>query len=457
MKIKLFSIIVVYILLCLFSLPVNAQNDNSSDKGIKLGGYLQTDNRLCLKDDNEFSWQEYRLGLKAEAKPLEKARFYSEVWLRSWGFPNVQNISDLKDKNMVSTWNLDLREAYVDFYSFLSDNLDIRIGRQRIAWGTGDKFNPTDNLNPYDLEDIWDFGRHLGSDGFKISYYPGDFTFTVVYIPLFTPSVLPRGNWASALSSPMELPHGLILGTLADTIDLPEKNLKEGSTIGIKISKNIFDFDFSLSYVHARDPLPLANKITFIPTEKHEEVDIKSQLIYPRMNIAGIDLAGAIGSIGIWAEAALFFPEKIKMITDLSSLGMGIHESVALDNKPYIKYVIGMDYTFKNGVYLNVQYLHGFIHERGAANLEDYFMFGLEWKLLDNKLKITPIAGGIEIKEFKDIKNNYAIIYSPMITYYPFDNAEITIGLRLIDGKDTTSFGRVKDYDELFFSLKYNF
>jgi hypothetical protein len=351
MKIKLFSIIVVYILLCLFSLPVNAQNDNSSDKGIKLGGYLQTDNRLCLKDDNEFSWQEYRLSLKAEAKPLEKARFYSEVWLRSWGFPNVQNISDLKDKNMVSTWNLDLREAYVDFYSFLSDNLDIRIGRQRIAWGTGDKFNPTDNLNPYDLEDIWDFG----------------------------------------------------------TIDLPEKNLKEGSTIGIKISKNIFDFDFSLSYVHARDPLPMANKITFIPTEKYEEVDIKSQLIYPRMNIAGIDLAGAIGSIGIWAEAALFFPEKIKMITDLSSLGMGVHESVALDNKPYIKYVIGMDYTFKNGIYLNIQYLHGFIHERGATNLEDYFMFGLEWKLLDNKLKITPIAGGIEIKEFKDIKNNYAM------------------------------------------------
>jgi hypothetical protein len=175
------------------------------------------------------------------------------------------------------------------------------------------------------------------------------------------------------------------------------------------------------------------------------------------MNIAGIDLAGAIGSIGIWAEAALFFPEKIKMITDLSSLGMGVHESVALDNKPYIKYVIGMDYTFKNGIYLNIQYLHGFIHERGATNLEDYFMFGLEWKLLDNKLKITPIAGGIEIKEFKDIKNNYAIIYSPMITYYPFDNAEITIGLRLIDGKDTTSFGRVKDYDELFFSLKYNF
>lgn len=138
---------------------------------IKWGGYLQTDNRLTLNEKNDFYWQEYRLGLQTEVKPVEKARFYGEVWLRSWGMPTIQNSSDLTDKNKVATWGFDIREAYVDFYGFIFNNLDIRIGRQRIVWGTGDKINPTDNLNPYDLEVPWEFGERLGSNGIKASYY----------------------------------------------------------------------------------------------------------------------------------------------------------------------------------------------------------------------------------------------------------------------------------------------
>ena len=84
-------------------------------------------------------------------------------------------------------------------------------------------------------------------------------------------------------------------------------------------------------------------------------------------------------------------------------------------------------------------------------------MFGLEWKLLDEKLKIIPVGGGIEIKDFKDVENNYALILSPEITYHPVDNAEITLGARFIDGKNTTTFGKLKNSDELYFKIKYNF
>jgi len=153
----------------------------------------------------------------------------------------------------------------------------------------------------------------------------------------------------------------------------------------------------------------------------------------------------------------MFIPEKIKMTTDLSALGMGVQESTSLDDEPYIKYVMGADYTFKNGIYINGQYLHGFIHERGKDNLEDYFMCGLEWKSSDEKLKITPVGLGAEVKDFKDIKNNYALIYSPEIAYYPVDNAEIVLGARCIEGKNTTTFGRVKNNDEMYLKLKYSF
>jgi hypothetical protein len=352
--------------------------------------------------------------------------------------------------------NVDFREAYVDLYGFLFDNLDIRIGRQRIAWGTADKLNPTDNLNPDDLEDIWDFGRHLGSNGLKISYYFGDCTFTGIYIPIFTPAVLPRGDFASALSPSIKLPNGLILRNSSDTIIMPKNNFKESSIIGIKISKNFFSYDFSVSYVYGRDDLPIAKNVIFTPISL-PQVDITNELIYPRMHIVGIDMAGAIANIGIWTEVAIFFPEEVKLTTDLSALGMGIDESIALDNKPYIKYVVGADYTFKNGIYINGQYLHGFIHERGESNLEDYFMFGIEKKFFNDKLKIIPISGGIEINDFKNIENNYALIFSPEIAYFPIDNAELTLGIRLIDGKDTTTFGKLKDKHELYFKVKYSF
>jgi hypothetical protein len=449
-KITLASICILWF--C-FSCILQAQEN--TDSGLKWGGYLQTDNRLRLKD-GDFSWQEYRLDLKAEVSPSEKAHFYSELWIRSWGFSEVQYSPDLANKDKVAPWNLDLREAYVDLYGFLLDNLDVRVGRQRIAWGTGDNLNPTDNLNPDDLEDIWDFGRHLGSNGLKMSYYLGDYTFEAVFIPTFTPAVLPRGDWASALSPSMELPPGMALRNLTNTIIMPENSVKESSTVGVKVLKNLLDYDFSLSYVHGSDFFPLAEKIIFTPTGIPGEVDIANELVYPKRHVVGADMAGTISVVGIWAEAAVFFPEKIMMTTDLSALGMGVHESTALDDEPYVKYLVGADYTFRNGIYINGQYLHGFIHERGKDNLEDYFMFGMEKKLFDDKLKPT-ISGGVEVKDFKDFKNNYALILSPEIAYYPIDNAEVILGLRWIDGKPTTTFGRVKDNDELFVRVKYSF
>ncbi len=447
MRNKAFLAVMVGILVS-FTQPLRAQDIWS--------GYLQTDNRLRLNDSYELSWQEHRLDLKIEVNPSEKAKLYGEVWLRSWGFPTVKNSSDLFNKDKVSPWNLDFKEAYLDLYGFLSDNFDLRIGRQRIAWGTADKLNPTDNLNPPDLEDIWDFGRHLGSDGIKGSYYLGDFTFTGAFIPIFTPAVLPRSDWAAALSSPMDIPDGLTLRNLSDSIIMPTNKPKESSVTGVKIAKNILGYDFSLSYVYGRDYLPLIQKIVFTSTSVPGEVDIHSELVFPRMHIPGIDMAGSIMDIGIWAEVAVFFPEEIELIIDLSDLGMGIQNSIVLADDPYVKYVFGADYTFKNGIYVNGQYLHGFIHERGEDNLEDYFIFGIEKKFFNEELKIT-INGGAEIKDLSDFENNYAYMFSPEIGYYPIDNTEIKIGIMLIDGTDNTTFGRVKENDEVYLKVNYSF
>ncbi len=142
------------LLLVSVSSITNAQEDNS----LKLSGELLTDERFLLKEKNDWAWNENRLTLQLD-KRMENSKFFTEVWLRNIGLPNITQSSDLYNKGIVDPYNLEVREAYVQLFGFLTKNLDLTIGRQRIIWGTADKLNPTDNLNPLDLEDILDFGR----------------------------------------------------------------------------------------------------------------------------------------------------------------------------------------------------------------------------------------------------------------------------------------------------------
>ncbi len=427
-----------------------------AESNIIFGGSFQTDNRMYLKNNNDFSWQEYRLDLDLDANISDNVHFYSDFWVRSLGFPNIQKSSDLFQSKMVTPQKFELKEGYFDIYGLFSENLDVRIGRQRITWGSADKLNPTDNLNPDDLEDIWDFGRHLASDGISTKYYLGDYELSAVFIPSFSPAVFPGGNWATALSPSLDLPTGLSLGSFSDKIILPENNIKESATTGVKVAGNLFDYDFSLSYVHGRDDLPLINKVIITPIDTVGTVEISTEMIFPKMQIVGFDMAGTVGDVGVWAESAIFFPERIIQETDLSGLGMGTQESVVLDDAPYVKYVVGADYTFTNGIYINTQYLHGFIHEK-EESIEDYYMFGLEKKLFEDRLKITPLSGGLEVKNYDNFEDNYAIIFSPEIAYSPYDNIEFIFGAYIIEGNKSSTFGKMKDYDDVYLKTKVNF
>ena len=427
---------------------------------VEIGGYLQTDNRCRLQGDKHYTWNENRLGLKLEGNPSDKLHFYSELRLRGFGFPKPETLSNLQklEKDDVQPWGLELREAYIDVYGFLLENLDIRIGRQRIAWGTADKLNPTDNLNPDDLEDLFNFGEKLGSNSLKATYYLGNVTLTGVFVPVFTPAVLPPPDWAAAFSAPMSLPSGMIVRNVSDNLILPEEKLAESSMVGFKAATNLFNYDVSLSYFRGRDDLPLVNSVTITPVDTLGTVDVSSTLTFPKMQIIGADLAGAVGKVGIWAEGALTIPEKVPMTTTLPTpQEMMTQTSTALDDKPYFKYVIGGDYTFKNGLYINAQYLHGFIHERGKNELKDYVVFRIEKKFLNDELKIVPLGGAISVDDWGDVKNSYGFVGAPEIDYYPSDNIELTLGAFLIEGKGENLFNRVKENDEVYLKAKVSF
>jgi len=234
-----------------------------------LSGSLLTDQRFLLPSPHYWAWNENRLTLELSKKfSNDKGKFHTEVWLRNIGLPNITSSADLYNKGIVDPYNLEIREAYVQLYGFPNKNIDLKIGRQRIAWGTADLVNPTDNLNPYDLEDVLDFGRHRGSDAISIDYYfTSDFSLQGVYIPIFQPANMPVGVFADAMEPEIVLPPPYHLEEFNDSLDMPKYTLGESSTAGIKFKGFFAGIDFSVSYVWGRDGFPTPSYNVISPGE----------------------------------------------------------------------------------------------------------------------------------------------------------------------------------------------
>ena len=84
--------------------------------------------------------------------------------------------------------------------------------------------------------------------------------------------------------------------------------------------------------------------------------NIKITSSYPRMQVIGVDFAGSLGDLGFWGEDALFIPEDfvMKKITPTPNGPVEIQDTLLSSDEPYFKFVLGTDYTFKNGIYLNL-------------------------------------------------------------------------------------------------------
>ena len=442
----------------LFLFIINPGLVKAQENKVRFGGNFLTDQRFLLQDEGLWVWNENRLDFHLEAKFKNKAKFYTDVWLRNIGLPNIASASELYNKDIVDPYNLSIREAYVEFYGLFTKNLDVKIGKQRIAWGTADKLNPTDNLNPYDLEDVMDFGRHNGSIGINLNYYfTNDFSLQAVYIPFFQPATMPIGVFAVAFTPTIELPPPLYVVSATDSLVMPVASLGKSGTIGTRFKAFLGGFDFSVSYIYGFDGLAVPFHNSFTPVNLEGGVDIHTTTGFYRQSIFGADFAGSIGSVGIWGEAAGFLPDdKVIMTNDFAGQPLLELDSLIVDNKLYLKFVLGMDYTFREGSYINFQYLHGFIHERGEGNQNDYFMFGYEKAFIENKLKIEPLTGGFIVSDWNDVSNNYAIVWVPSIRYRPIDNGEIQLGAYIYAGKGDNLFTNLTGYDMGFLKVRYS-
>ncbi len=429
---------------------------------IDISGNLKLDKRFLVADSVRIADYPYHeLNLKLQSSPSKNLFLYAGMKFRLWDQNLASSSADLAEISFNNPYELSLWEAYADLYGFIVDELDLRIGKQRIAWGTADKLNPTDNLNPDDFSDPLNFGEKIPTEAVNAIYNLSDeYNLSAIWLPSLKPILLPRGEFPLLGSTDaLPLPTGTNLAESVEHLTFPDRK-PENSMYATKLSGKIEEYDFSLSYFWGYDDVPIANKLAVTPVDTLGNVKLDTYLGFPKFRAIGFDCAGELCSIGLWGEVAMFLPEEVKMEIKMPNpadpLNPIIQDTTILSDEPYMKFTLGGDYTLKTGVYINAQWMHGFFAERGKDNLEDYVMAGIEQKFKNDEIKIA-VSGGLEIKDIEDIEKNYGTVIIPELSYVPTDNVKLLVGAFLLDGKLGTLFGEWKEQDQLYFKTEVNF
>lgn len=454
--------LLIIILLIPFS-PCKPQGKINPD----FSGNLLTDHRLKLKDECPWIWNENRLNLQLQAGLPGQSKFHSELWVRNFGFPVTGSLNSLENKTDTDPVELEIREAYLQIDGLLKDKLDITLGRQRIIWGTADQINPTTNLSPRDLEDILDFGRVRGVDALNFRlHFSERASLQAVFVPIFRPANLPRGAFSGIFFSPSELQSNFLdtLGiTIIDelsTILIPSSRFTN-SNFGLRFKGRSEKTDYSFSYANVFDGFPFQNldKFKIVDYWYGEPIFVKeSYFSYARFHVLGADLATSIGGAGVWAEAALFIPDKNYYYETFNfQSNYFVKVPVFEKSKPFLKYVVGGDYHFRDGSYLNMQFVHGFFHERHKDQMNDYLILKYDKPLFNEKLLVSPLKTAVAVSRWKTISRESAFIYMPEFLWKATPNAELSLSTAIIDGKGSSLFMNLKDFDMMIMRFRYYF
>jgi hypothetical protein len=427
-------------------------------QAVDWAGSLQVDAGLPAGKDFTFPSGSYdplglSLTLRGESRPGEKLRLYGECLARADGLPgSPAGLADLSSYAALHHAEARLVEAYADLYDVLIPRLDIRIGRQRIPWGPAVGVGVVDFVDPNDLEDPWSYGKRLASDALKITWRSAALKIEAVYVPTFQAALLPADP-STLMPAPAIDLGPLVLNGVTTTLAVPAATIAAQATLASRISLALGGIDIAASYAYERQHLPVVTGITGTFPGAPPDVDLAVTIEHPRQHVVGLDASCELWGIGLWGEAAAFFPDYT-VVTDMSGIGGSLTEEKA---EPYVKAVVGLEYTFPGSVYLNLQYAHGFFHESAADGLNDYLLLGLQWDLPGGFLTLGPIGAALEVDDIGRLADTWALVLSPEITLHPMDSAELTAGVRWITGNDATTFGSQKSGNAVYARAKLSF
>jgi len=334
----------------------------------------------------------------------------------------------------------ELREAYVDLRL---GRLDVRAGRQIIAWGRADGVNPTDNLSGQNLTLLVpdDVDRRLGTMAVRASYYLGDLSVTGVWLPEF------RGH-EFALPAP---PPGVTF--------LRGAQRWPGNQWALRLEQTGRAVDWSVSYFRGRDTSP--DLSAALGAEGAPAI----RLSHHRVRVLGGDIAANLGRFGLRAEGAYVRTDDAGGADPFTK-------------NPFVFVVAGADRTFGGLLNVNVQYLFRYVMDDPEAGLtprtfegtasfasavatqqailnsqarrvQHGASFRLGYKWLHDTLEAEIAAAAYATPSGAALR--------PKLAYALTDHWKVLVGAEILRGETASLFGLLRQNSTVYSELRWSF
>jgi hypothetical protein len=231
------------------------------------------------------------LGIDIKYKILKlKAHWEIDAIVNESGDINdILKVKPLENSIVLSPWRFNIGAGYLYY-----------------TWGTADKMNPTDNLNPFDYTVGADKEKNSILSAF-VEFFPVNFlSMQVVYIPFLEKDIYPT-NFIEELKEKLEI-----------------ENIKEKLpdydpstfTLGGKLNFYFQYIDFSFSYIYGFDkyftPDIKLSAVKYYGNTLFYTID-SIELKKNRIHYFGTDFKTTISRFGIWGEICYAMSEDYLM------------------------------------------------------------------------------------------------------------------------------------------------
>ena len=198
---------------------------------------------LYWSGEINLQYNSYLKNFKNTENPIRFGKFDVSYAMSDFEFKSNTALEYSWDNSNANLINF--REYYFSYYPQFGE---VHIGKQIITWGFADGTNPTDNINPYDLNYMFENGvdRKVGIHSISSLIYYNDIKMNFV---------LSYDNVKNIKNNRLPLP-------------LPENNNDKILDYGFDFQYNMSDAEFNLSYLMKKNvPIMIPNDV--IQTDVH--------------------------------------------------------------------------------------------------------------------------------------------------------------------------------------------
>jgi len=340
------------------------------------------------------------------------------------------------DSSAPSPFMIIPKELYIGTYDLIPQ-LDIKTGLLIVSWGSADMLSPLDNFNPLPPGmSFTSMTQKTGVLAADATYYFNDITYLqAIILPSFVPSYMPE-KYEEQIYLSMFAPQFQTQGIEINSVNITHV-FPENPVWGIKLGRSFTSFDAAISYYNGY--YLNAYPETIEPVPGSNGMSLNLELGYPKKSVFGFEFQGdfpGIDGATLRGDLAYIVPQPWQV--------QG--EDILKD--PYIKAVIGADYTTSFDLYLNVGFIWGFIFEEGDQ-CSPYISLNARKELKDSKL--TPNYLGIISLQDGSMINSIGASYNFT------DDFSITFSYVSVLGDQTSKLGQMGSAEGLYLMGEWSF